>query len=158
MVNVMFALRSMKFASDEPVKARLKSGVVMNSDSPSNGGFVPDMNQMMYPPQSSSRYYNNGGRKNKKKKNSPKTRTNGTSMNSPNKNNGKAKNVNNNNGTRRSNNGGKQKKPNGQERPQQLKQEARSSPNASNEQAPSPQAPPLTLGGSNFLPFPRRIP
>ena len=66
MVNVMFELMAKKFASGEPVKARLKSGVVMSSDN-------TDPNSMMYAPQPSSsptRYYNNntGARKNKKQK------------------------------------------------------------------------------------------
>jgi hypothetical protein len=140
----MFELRKMKFASGEPVNARLKSGVVMNSDIPC---FVP-----MYPPQSSSpnRYYNTGGRKNKKKKNSPnKSRTNNN--NAQNKT-GKVK-SNNNNGTRR-NNGGKQKKANGLERPPLQKQEGPSSPNASKEKAPSQQVPPPTLGEEQFPALP----
>jgi hypothetical protein len=157
-INVMFELRKKKFASGEPVLARLKSGVVMNSDSPANiGGF----GNQMYPSQPSSpnRYHNNSGRKNKKKKNSPNKSTkipagNNDQIISGNNNqnkNGKAKNNNNSN---RRNNGAKQKKVNGQEK--QIKQEPPRSPNnAPTETAPSQHAPSSpTLGEEQFPALP----
>ena len=132
MLQVMFELRTKKFASGDAVKARLKAGVVVTSDTPSlplshsnpNLSQMVDYQHMRAQSSPGNRYLNNnGGRKNKKKKNAS------GSKGKSNSNKGK------NNNSNRRNSNGRNKKGGGQERPQQSPKQKGSSTVSSNNTA-----------------------
>ena len=131
MLQVMFELRTKKFASGDPVKARVKSGVVVSSDAPSiplsisnpSSSQVVDYQHMMNSTSPGSRFGNNSGvRKNKKKKNGSGSKNKNSSN--------KAKNTNNSNNRRNGN--GKNKKGSGHDRSRQSPKQKGSPTSSSN--------------------------
>ena len=127
MLQVMFELRTKKFASGEPVKARVKSGVVVSSDAPSIplslSSQVVDYQHLMNSSSPGSRFSNNtGGRKNKKKKNGSGSKNKNSST--------KGKNSNNSNNRRSGS--GKNKKGSGHDRSRQSPKQKGSPTSSSN--------------------------